>query len=254
MHFLQRSSQLLKAAVKSTAERLLVTPSQVFLIVSWSRLRPSSPSLTFLNKKKSAGARSGEYGGYSNRWSLWASNQTETKGGGVQGRVVPVEKPLLGQQLRPFQPQTPPELAQDIDDVGHVDGGAPGGDVGVDEAARIKECEHHLLAAVGLHLCLQWPRLALQGPLLAHSFGLWSVVRNQGLVHSNNVVQHGEPAALDGIDDVLADSHSFLFLHLGQQFGQRAHFLTRPKSSCRIRQMVLRHTPWAAARDLVSIR
>jgi hypothetical protein len=60
LHFLQRSSQLLKAAVKSTVERLLVTPSQVFLIVSWSRLWPSSPSLTFLNKKKSAGARSGE--------------------------------------------------------------------------------------------------------------------------------------------------------------------------------------------------
>ncbi len=33
-------------------------------------------------------------------------------GGGVHGHVVPVEKPPLGQQLRPFQPQTPPELAQ----------------------------------------------------------------------------------------------------------------------------------------------
>jgi hypothetical protein len=44
-HFLQRSSQLLKAAVKSTAVRDLVT---------------LSPSLTLLNKQKSAGARSGK--------------------------------------------------------------------------------------------------------------------------------------------------------------------------------------------------
>ncbi len=77
-HFLQRSRELLKAAAKSTAERLLVTPSQAFLMVSWSRFWPPSPSLTFLNKKKSAGARSGEYGGCSSRWALWASNQSET--------------------------------------------------------------------------------------------------------------------------------------------------------------------------------
>ncbi len=91
--------------------------------------------------------------------------------------------------------------------------------MGVDEDARIKEREHHLLAAAGLHLCLQRPWLALQGPLLAHSFGLRGEIRNQGLIHSNNVVQHGEPAALDGVDEFLADSHAFLFLHLGQQFG-----------------------------------
>ncbi len=147
------------------------------------------------------------------------------QGGGVHGRVVPVEKPLLGQQLRPFQPQTPPELAQDIDDIGRVDGGAPGGNVGVDEAARIEEGEHHLLAAAGLHPCLQRPWLALQGPLLAHSLGLRGEVRNQGLVHSNNAVQHGEPAVLDGVNEFLADSHAFLFLHLGQQFGHLARQL-----------------------------
>jgi hypothetical protein len=146
-------------------------------------------------------------------------------GGGVHGRVVPVEKPPLGQQLRPFQPQTLPELAQDINDVGHVDGGAPGGDVGVDEAARIEEPEHHLLAAAGLHLCLQRPWLALQGPVLAHSLCLRGEVRNQGLVQSNNVVQHGEPAALDGVNKFLADLHAFLFLHLGQQFGHPARRL-----------------------------
>jgi hypothetical protein len=41
-HFLQRSSQLLKAAAKAMAISDLVTPSQAFLMSSWSRLRPAS--------------------------------------------------------------------------------------------------------------------------------------------------------------------------------------------------------------------
>ncbi len=91
--------------------------------------------------------------------------------------------------------------------------------MGVDEAARVEEGEDHLLAAAGLNLCLQRPWLALQGPLLAHSFGLRGEVKNEGLIHSNNAVQPGEPAALDGVDKFLAYSHAILFLHLGQQFG-----------------------------------
>ncbi len=62
-HFLQCSSKLLKAAAKSTAFRDLATPSQAFLKLSWSRIWPASPSLTFLNKKNSAGTRLGEYSG-----------------------------------------------------------------------------------------------------------------------------------------------------------------------------------------------
>jgi hypothetical protein len=39
---LQRFSQLLKAAAKATAISDLVTPSQAFLMLSRSRLRPAS--------------------------------------------------------------------------------------------------------------------------------------------------------------------------------------------------------------------
>jgi hypothetical protein len=60
MHFLQRSSQLLKVAAKLTAMRDLATPSQAFLKLSWSRLWPASPSLTLLNKKKSGSTKLGE--------------------------------------------------------------------------------------------------------------------------------------------------------------------------------------------------
>jgi hypothetical protein len=37
-HFLQRSTKLLKAAAKAAAISDLVTPSQAFLKLSWSRL------------------------------------------------------------------------------------------------------------------------------------------------------------------------------------------------------------------------
>jgi hypothetical protein len=47
MHFLQRSSQLLKAAVKSTVISDLATPFQAFLMLSWSRLQPASPRFDF---------------------------------------------------------------------------------------------------------------------------------------------------------------------------------------------------------------
>jgi hypothetical protein len=47
MHFLQRSSKLLKAVAKSTAIRGLPTPSQAFLKLSWSRLWPASPHFGF---------------------------------------------------------------------------------------------------------------------------------------------------------------------------------------------------------------
>ncbi len=106
----------------------------------------------------------------------------------VHRLVIPVEEPLLGHHLRPLQQQVLPEPAQDIHNVDPIDGSAPGCDVHLDEAARIKEGEEHLLAAAGLHLCLQWARLALQSPILAHSFGFRCVVGYHGLVHSDNTV------------------------------------------------------------------
>jgi hypothetical protein len=44
---LQRSGQLLKAAEKLTAISNLETPSQAFLMLSWSRLSPASPHFGF---------------------------------------------------------------------------------------------------------------------------------------------------------------------------------------------------------------
>ncbi len=60
MHFWQRSYHRRKAVANSSAEMLLVTPSHSFLRVLWSRVTPASSSFTRRNKKKSAGARSGE--------------------------------------------------------------------------------------------------------------------------------------------------------------------------------------------------
>jgi hypothetical protein len=51
MNFLQRFSQLLKAAAKSTAISGLATPSQTFLMLSWSRLWPASRHFFFFIRK-----------------------------------------------------------------------------------------------------------------------------------------------------------------------------------------------------------
>jgi hypothetical protein len=78
IHFLHRSSQRLKAAANSSTPILLVTPSQVFLSVSGVNRMPASSSFTLRKRKKSAGARSGEYGGCSKTWTLLAAIQVCT--------------------------------------------------------------------------------------------------------------------------------------------------------------------------------
>jgi hypothetical protein len=105
MHFLQCSSQLLKAVAKLTAISDLTTPSQAFLMLSWSRLQPASPHFDFLNKKKSADTRLDEYGGCLSRRRPWASHQLETTPSMSRGAFIIVEKPQLGHHLLPFQPQ-----------------------------------------------------------------------------------------------------------------------------------------------------
>ena len=60
MHFWHHSYHRRKAAANSSLSILLVTPSQVVLRLSWVKVSPDSCSLTLGNKKKSAGARSGE--------------------------------------------------------------------------------------------------------------------------------------------------------------------------------------------------
>ncbi len=144
--------------------------------------------------------------------------------GSVDGRY-PSGKPTTGTSAPALQLQVLPELAQDTHDIEPIDGGSPGGDVCVDEAARIKEGEDHLLAVAGLHLCLQWARLAPESPLFAHSFGLRCIVQNHGLVHGDKVVRHGEPTVLDGGDEFVADSHALLFLPFRQQNGRSARQL-----------------------------
>jgi hypothetical protein len=45
---LQRATKLLKAVAKATAIRVMATPSQAILMLSWSRLWHSSPHFGFL--------------------------------------------------------------------------------------------------------------------------------------------------------------------------------------------------------------
>ncbi len=61
-HFSQRQNHCRNASAKSAAETVLTAPSQSFLKLSLVNVRPASSFLTFGNKNKSVGARSGEYG------------------------------------------------------------------------------------------------------------------------------------------------------------------------------------------------
>ena len=61
--FLRYSNQRQNAAATSSAVIVLLTPPQVFLRLSWVIERPASCCFTFVNKKKSTGAKSGEKSG-----------------------------------------------------------------------------------------------------------------------------------------------------------------------------------------------
>ena len=54
---------------------VLLTPTQVFLRLSWANERPASCSYTFVNKKKSAGARSSTKNGSTISGTVLAVNQ-----------------------------------------------------------------------------------------------------------------------------------------------------------------------------------
>ena len=68
MHFSFRSYNLRKAVANSAAVMDLRTRSQVGWKLCLVSVMPASCSFTFGNKKKSAGVRSGEYGGC---WIIW---------------------------------------------------------------------------------------------------------------------------------------------------------------------------------------
>ncbi len=49
------------------------------------------------------------------------------------------------------------EETQDLNDLGHVDNGGPGNDVGVDEALAVKEGQQHLFGLAGMALAFNVP-------------------------------------------------------------------------------------------------
>ena len=86
-HFWQRSYQRWKAAAKSSAATVLLTPSQMVLKLSLDMWWPASSFLSLGNKKKSAGARSGELGGCSSIWMPLAASQFLTEAAECKGAL-----------------------------------------------------------------------------------------------------------------------------------------------------------------------
>ncbi len=119
------------------------------------RTKTAHPSCTE-NKKKSACARSGD-GADGKRKDAVGSQPLLDDGGGVNRAVIPVEKSLQLHQDRPLLLQMFHKETQDLNDLGHVDNGGPGNDVGVDEALAVKEGQQHLFGLAGMDLAFNGP-------------------------------------------------------------------------------------------------
>ncbi len=102
---MQRSTKLLKEAAKATAISDLATPSQAFLMLSWSRLWHSSPHFGFLKLEIVCWRHVRRIGRVLKPLDAMGVEPTGDHSGGVHTRIIPVEKPLLGHHLRPFQLQ-----------------------------------------------------------------------------------------------------------------------------------------------------
>jgi hypothetical protein len=142
-------------------------------------------------------------------------------GSGVDGRIIPVEKPLLGYHLWPLLPQVLHEGAQGLHDVIGIDHGTPGHNVGIDQALVVKKRQQHLFCSAGVNPCLYGPRLTLLYPLFRLLFCLRCVIGHHGLVHGYDAVQHRHGAALNGGNELLAGSDTLLFLVLAEQLGDQ---------------------------------
>ncbi len=86
----------------------LVTPSHAGLRLCWPKLKPASSSFTHWNKKKSAGARSGE------QLDAVGGDTVLGDGGSVDRSIVLVDKPLLGDHLQSLDFHLLHEVDQDL--------------------------------------------------------------------------------------------------------------------------------------------
>jgi hypothetical protein len=161
-------------------------------------------------------------------------------GGGMDRRIVPVEKLFLLDHLRPLLLQMSHELVHGHEDVVRIDSGAPGDDVGVDQPFAVEECQQHLFRPAGVNLCLDRAWQALFNPLFGGLFYLRRMVGNHRLVHRYNSVQHRHGAPVDGGDELRASSHSLLLLVFREKFWNPAGGLfDEAQTSCRILFIVL---------------
>ncbi len=104
-------------------------------------------------------------GGWEVAGSPWRPASFDNGGGG-DGCVVPMEKPVSLRHLRPLLPQVNHELAEDHQDGVGVDGGPLRNDVGVDQALAVKEGQQHLFCPAGMDFGLDGAWLAFFDPLL----------------------------------------------------------------------------------------
>ena len=132
----------------------------------------------------------------------------------VNRGVVSMENEPLLNHLGPFRLHFLHEDLQGLHNVGGVHCGALRDDVGVDQAGGVKECQNHVLGSGGVDACLYRARMTLGDPVFLMLFGLRGVQAHHGFIHRHNVVKPGHRVAVDGGDEILANSHPLFLLLL----------------------------------------
>ncbi len=177
MHFSQRCSHLLKALAKSSLVSALQPPPTS----SWTRpgswRAPPALSSAWGRKSSPLGPSQASKGGEESRESNFCKELLNFLHSVHRG-VVPVEHPLPGIQIRPFQAESLEKALQGFDDVVSVDSGTPGNVIRVDIV--IEESEEHLFRAARSDLGLNqaWCTLFFIATV-STAFLLWECASTQ---------------------------------------------------------------------------
>jgi hypothetical protein len=160
------------------------------------KVKPESSFFNVGNKKKSAGARSGKWGG--GEGISWESLPYLCS---VNRHIVLVEEPLPGDKVGPFLPERLQKSLQGIYNVGRGDRHAPGDVIRVHHALIFKKREHHLLGTGGDDFRLDRAWHALLQPLHCLALGLRGMHGNCAFIHRDDPAKDAPPLFLHQLNE-----------------------------------------------------
>ncbi len=136
------------------------------------------------------------------------------------------------------------EDAQDLNNVGCIDNGAPGNNKWVHEALIVQKGQQYWFGLANMDLGLDWARLPLLNPLLGLFFGQRGMITEHRLVHGDNV-----DMAKSGSRLQWQTWCRYCFCSSKRRFGTHlVDFFSKPKSWWRVAWIVETDVPWSVTR------